>query len=144
MPPHRDRPRAAAEGPQDDLNLKVGIIASTYEDFKIMTEKELFDIMTQMRQALETDGSNIPRIPRPQIHGLPDPFGMYGGPLGRVDEIDDMDALNIRNPNPYLEIIRLHEQNNDLLGGQPLAFPAFLNRDHHWGRGMGPDLVVPR
>jgi len=61
----------------------------------------------------------------------------FGGPLGRVDEIDDMDFVRqVRNLNPMVDnLMRMQEQivldHQDLMIGAPANFPAFLNPREH-------------
>lgn len=129
----RDRRPGEPPGAPVDESLKRGLVDATFEDLKIVSEKELYDIIlaqknffeveqskdsneTDIRQVrLEQMGDHFARLPR-RVGG-DDPFGQHLNRmllLGRVDELDG-DFDQFFRDNMHFEMG--HERPINIFGG---------------------------
>lgn len=120
---------------QNNMNVAaaVSIVKQTYENFQVLSEKELYDIVMQQRVLFEIAEIQTIALPRRDMNH--DRYRLNnhifgGGPgmnehinrlLGRVDELDD----------DFHQMLRERILGDEIEFGFDNPFGHFLNRDRH-------------
>lgn len=127
----------------DDPNLKRGLIEEIFSDFKVISEKELYDMMIAQRNSLD-NSNRFPENPferQPNFLEVQNPAAInihHPWNIGRVDEVDDMQDAMLEMQRQILQD-RVEQLQQRILGHPDNLFPNFA---HHFMNREQRDILL--